>query len=110
MGILQAGVYDHSHITGLAKATNANTRFATAGPRIEAEWLDEAYRRARGLEHHAAPGVRREGRPGARLPVAQGAAPYLGAVEDGARGQRRRIHHPGLRHQLPEQPQAAGTE
>jgi hypothetical protein len=50
MGILQAGVYDHSHITGLAKVPNANTRFATTGPRLEAEWLDEAYRRARDLD------------------------------------------------------------
>src|ERR1019366_755865 len=50
MGILQSGVYDHSHITGLAKAPNANTRFASTGPRLEAEWLDEAYRRARDLD------------------------------------------------------------
>ena len=50
MSILQSGVYDHSHITGLAKAPNANTRFASTGPRLEAEWLDEAYRRARDLD------------------------------------------------------------
>ena len=50
MGILQAGVYDHSHISGLAKAPNANTRFGSPGPRLEAEWLDEAYLRARDLD------------------------------------------------------------
>jgi len=50
MGILQASVYDHSHIRGLVKAPNANTRFGTPGPRLEAEWLDEAYRRARDLD------------------------------------------------------------
>jgi hypothetical protein len=50
MSILHASVYDHSHITGLARVPNANTRFATSGPRLEAEWLDEAYRRARDLD------------------------------------------------------------
>ncbi|MGD0525138.1 MAG: FHA domain-containing protein [Polyangiaceae bacterium] len=50
MGILQAGVYDHSHITGLSRVPNANTRFASTGPRLEADYLDEAYRRARDLD------------------------------------------------------------
>ena len=53
-------MYEHSHISGLARAPNANTRFATTGPRLEVEWLDEAYRRARDLETSpmTAPGVR----------------------------------------------------
>jgi hypothetical protein len=47
---MDPSVYEHSHISGLARAPNANTRFATVGPRLEAEWLDEAYRRARELD------------------------------------------------------------
>lgn len=42
------------------RTPNANTRFVEAGPRLEARWLDEAYRRARALDTAplAGPGVR----------------------------------------------------
>lgn len=49
-----------SHVSRLVRVPNANTRFATAGPRLEAAWLDEAYARARALDvaPMAAAGVR----------------------------------------------------
>ncbi|HEY1692385.1 MAG TPA: FHA domain-containing protein [Polyangiaceae bacterium] len=50
----------HSHISSVVRTPNANTRFVATGPRIEAQWLDEAYVRARALEVEpmAVPGVR----------------------------------------------------
>jgi hypothetical protein len=55
-----------SHVSNLVRVPNANTRFGTAGPRLEAAWLDEAYARARAL---AAPpsAASRGAAPGARL-------------------------------------------
>jgi hypothetical protein len=53
-------MYDQSHISWLSRAPNANTRFVTAGPRLEVAWLDEAYARARAIDapQMTAPGVR----------------------------------------------------
>ena len=55
-----SSVYQDSHVSRLLRVPNANTRFATAGPRLEAAWLDEAYQRARAVPEPpmAAPGVR----------------------------------------------------
>jgi hypothetical protein len=44
-------MFDQSHVSWLDRPPlNANTRFVTAGPRLEVAWLDEAYARARALE------------------------------------------------------------
>lgn len=53
-------MFDHSHISSLARTPNANTRFVPGGPRLEAQWLDEAYSRARDLQAApmTAPGLR----------------------------------------------------
>jgi len=47
-------------VSGVVRSPNANTRFVTSGPRLEAAWLDEAYGRARTLDAPpmSAPGVR----------------------------------------------------
>jgi hypothetical protein len=43
-------VHGRSHISVIDRQPNANTRMATAGPRIDPEDLDEAYARARALD------------------------------------------------------------
>lgn len=49
-----------SHVSSVVRPANANTRFVHPGPRLEAAWLDRAYRRAVTLDAPAmsAPGVR----------------------------------------------------
>lgn len=49
-----------SHISSVVRTPNANTRFVEAGPRLEPQWLDDAYRRARTLDATPmnVPGVR----------------------------------------------------
>jgi hypothetical protein len=60
MRMLQGNVASSSHISSVVRTANANTRFVTSGPRLEALWLDDAYLRARSLSAPAmtAPGVR----------------------------------------------------
>lgn len=57
---MNESVHDRSHISRLAAVPNANTRFVTTGPRIEAADLDDAYQHARDLDASpmTAPGVR----------------------------------------------------
>jgi hypothetical protein len=57
---MRESVYDRSHISSLAAAPNANTRFVHLGPHFEIDGLAEAYRVARELDVSpmTAPGVR----------------------------------------------------
>jgi hypothetical protein len=43
-------VHTESYVRPVVDRPNANTRWVTAGPRLESAWLDEAYARARSLE------------------------------------------------------------
>ena len=60
MLLAESALEVESHVSSMVRTPNANTRFVSAGPRVETLWLDEAYDRARRLEAPpmTAPGVR----------------------------------------------------